>query len=127
VARAFTPFQLATILHHIPDEMQRHGARRLVITGFPDCLFDEELNETEARNTFTRCRASLAALRRMPYTVLLFADPPRHPAGQRQRFLDTLAQEARVVLEVKNTHRGEFVPVKAPGLLADAAACAGRS
>ena len=41
ITRAFTPFQMATILHHIGAEMARRRARRLVITGLPDCLYDE--------------------------------------------------------------------------------------
>jgi hypothetical protein len=119
IARAFTPFQLSTILHHIAGEMERHGATRLVITGFPDCLFDEELSAGEAHNTFDRCQASLSRLSRMPYTILLFTDPPRPLAGERSRFLDSLAKQSRMVLEVRNTHYGEFMPVQAPGLLAN--------
>lgn len=117
VARAFTPFQLATILHHLGGEMERHGATRLVITGFPDCLFDEELNATDARSTFARCQANLAALGGAGYTIMLFTDPPRHLLRERGRFFDALAGQADQVFEVRNTHHGEFIPVKARDLL----------
>jgi hypothetical protein len=116
VARAFTPFQLATILHHMDAEMQRHRARRLIITGFPDCLFDEELTAVEARNTFERCRQSLLRLRERPYTMLLFADPPRHAGtrllAERSRFFDALAALSRMVLEVGNAQHAEFRAIK---------------
>jgi len=124
IARAFTPFQMATILHHIGAEMRRSRARRLVITGLPDCLYDEELNEQEARGTFARCRRSLLQLAEQ-YTVLAFSDAPEQTAGGRRVFLDALAGQARLVLEagepeaatIDHFARFLFVPLKAPGLL----------
>ena len=127
IARAFTPFQLATILHHIGAEMARRRARRLVITGLPDCLYDEELSEQEARSTFVRCRRNLLRLAER-HTVLAFSDSPTHPPahlmGGRRFFLDALIAQARLVLEAGETEpetasigRFAFVPVKAPGLL----------
>ena len=116
IARAFTPFQLATILHHIGGEMERYAATCLVITGLPECLYDEELTEQEARNTFARCQGSLVQLAKR-YPVLAFSEWPPHPVGKRIRFLDSLVSLARSVFEV---HRAEpilFAPVKAPGLL----------
>ena len=123
IARAFTPFQLATILCHIGAEMDRHRARRLVLTGLPDCLYDEELSEPEARNTFARCRTHLLRLAER-HTVLAFSDWPAHPVEGRRAFRKTLLAAARLVLEVAQTGpattslgRFTFVPVKAPGLL----------
>lgn len=127
IARAFTPFQMATILHHIGAEMDGRRARRLVITGLPDCLYDEELSEQEARSTFVRCRRSLLQLAER-HTVLAFSDAPTHspthPMGGRLVFLNALVEQARLVLEAGETapeaasiHRFAFVPVKAPGLL----------
>jgi hypothetical protein len=127
IARAFTPFQLATILHHIGADMERHRATRLVLTGLPDCLYDEELSEAEARNTFARCRKNLLRLAER-HTVLAFSDGPVPPGGigRRASFLDALISEARLVLETSPTEpettpqrrgRFAFVPVKAPGLL----------
>jgi len=127
IARAFTPFQLATILHHIGSDLGRHRATRLVITGLPDCLYDEELSEAEARNTFARCRKNLLRLSER-HTVLAFSDGPGPPGGigRRRIFLDVLIVEARLVLEVHQTEpettppgrgRFAFVPMKAPGLL----------
>ena len=135
IARAFTPFQMATILHHIGAEMAARRARRLVITGLPDCLYDEELSEQEARSTFVRCRRSLLQLAER-YTVLAFSDAPAHPAANplahppknpmpgRLVFLNALVAQARLVLEAGKTEpettslcRFAFVPVKAPGLL----------
>jgi hypothetical protein len=125
IARAFTPFQLATILHHIGADLDHHRARRLVMTGLPDCLYDEELSEAEARNTFARCRKNLLRLAER-HTVLAFSDGPVAPGGigGRRGFLDALIAEARLVLEVHQTEpettslcRFAFVPVKAPGLL----------
>ena len=116
IARAFTPFQLATILHHIGGEMERHRASCLVLTGLPECLYDEELAEPEARNTFARCRGSLAQLARR-YPVLAFSEWPPHPAGQRVRFLDSLVSLARSVFEVHRAEPVVFAPVKASGLL----------
>ena len=119
IARAFTPFQLATILHHIGGEMAQHHASRLVITGMPDCLYDEELGEQEARNTFARCRDSLARLAAQ-YTVLAFTDLPAHPVHERIRFFDSLVALARSVFEVGNTQPITFTPIKAPGLITSA-------
>ena len=125
IARAFTPFQLVTILHHIGSDLDHHRATRLVITGLPDCLYDEELSEPEARNTFARCHKNLLRLAER-HTVLAFSDAPTHPIGRRRAFLDELVSEARLVLEVNPTEpettplrrgRFSFVPVKAPGLL----------
>ena len=116
VARAFTPFQLATILHHIGGEMERHRAARLVLTGLPDCLYDEELSEPEARTTFERCRAALAPLAER-YTVLLFCDLPSHTVGRRQYFFDALVSLSQNVFETNRTEPVSFAPVKAPGLL----------
>ena len=120
IARAFTCFQLATILDHMGSEMERHHATRLVITGLPDCLYDEELSEPEARSTFARCRASLHRLAAQS-TVLAFADLPPHPIGGRIRFFDSLVALARSVYEVSGTEPAMFVPVfvpvKAPGLI----------
>jgi hypothetical protein len=138
IARAFTPFQMATILHHIGAEMDRRRARRLVITGLPDCLYDEELSEQEARSTFVRCRRNLLQLAER-HTVLAFSDAPAslpgHPSTHqpthrmagRQFFFDALVAQARLVLEAAQTgpetasihyfSRFAFVPVKAPGLL----------
>ncbi|MGH9786854.1 MAG: hypothetical protein ACRD88_22010 [Terriglobia bacterium] len=125
IARAFTPFQLATILHHIGSDLDRHRATRLVITGLPDCLYDEELSEAEARTTFARCRTNLLRLAER-HTVLAFSDAPVSTGriGGRMAFLDALISEARLVLEAHPTEpettsicRFAFVPVKAPGLL----------
>lgn len=116
IARAFTPFQLATILHHIGSEMERHGATRLVITGLPDSLYDEELSEQEARNSFARCRENLVRLTEW-HTVLAFSDSPAHSVGGRLRFLDALVSQARLILEVNRTELVCFKSVKAPGLL----------
>ena len=116
IARAFTCFQLATILHHIGGEMSRHHARRLIITGLPDCLYDEELAEQEARNTFARCRDSLARLAAQ-YTVLAFTDLPAHPVGGRIRFFESLVALACSVFEVGNTQPVTFAPIKAPRLI----------
>lgn len=116
IARAFTPFQLATILHHIGGEMERYRASCLVITGLPECLYDEELTEPEARNTFIRCRESLVPLARR-FPVLAFSEWPPHPVGKRTRFLDSLVSLARSVFEVHRTEPIVFAPVKAPGLL----------
>ena len=124
IARAFTPFQMATILHHIGAEMDRCRARRLVLTGLPDCLYDEELSEQEARSTFVRCRRNLLRLAER-HTVLAFSDapahlpghPPAHLMGGRQVFLDALVAQARLVLEAGQTDPVVFVPLKAPGLL----------
>ena len=120
IARSFTPFQLAVILEHIGKEMTRYGATRLVVTGLPDCLYDEELTELEARNTFARCRQSLARLSAQA-TVLAFAEAPSHPVASRARFQEALLGLARTVFEV---HPGEpvsfvpvFAPIRAPGLL----------
>ena len=137
IARAFTPFQMATILHHIGAEMASRRARRLVITGLPDCLYDEELSEQEARSTFVRCRRSLFQLAER-HTVLAFSDAPAHlpthppvhlpthlMAG-RLFFLNALVAQARLVLEAgpaepatvpPGRDRFAFVPLKAPGLL----------
>lgn len=116
IARAFTCFQLATILHHIGGEMERYRASQLILTGLPDCFYDEELSEPEARNTFARCRGSLIHLARQ-FTVLVFSDAPTHPVGGRIRFLDSLVALARFVFEVHYTEPVAFVPMKAPGLL----------
>ena len=135
IARAFTPFQMATILHHIGAEMASRRARRLVITGLPDCLYDEELSEQEARSTFVRCRRSLLQLAER-HTVLAFSDAPAHlpmhppahplthPMAGRLFFLDALIAQARLVLEAGPSEpetasigRFAFVPLKAPGLL----------
>jgi hypothetical protein len=124
IARAFTPFQMATILHHIGAEMDSQRARRLVITGLPDCLYDEELSEQEARSTFVRCRRNLLRLAER-HTVLAFSDAPAHPPahplthrmGGRLSFLNALVAQARLVLEAGRTEPLLFVPVKAPGLL----------
>ena len=96
IARAFTCFQLATILYHIGAEMERYGAARLVVTGLPDCLYDEELGEQEARSTFARCRSHLASLAAR-HTVLVFSDRPPQPPGGRIRFLGSLAALAQSV------------------------------
>jgi len=120
IARAFTPFQMATILHHIGAEMASRRARRLVITGLPDCLYDEELSEPEARSTFARCQKHLLRLAER-HTVLAFSDapphPPMHPMGGRLAFLDALLAQARLALEAHQTEPVLFVPLKAPGLL----------
>ena len=117
IARAFTCFQLATILDHMGSEMERHHAARLVITGLPDCLYDEELSGPEAQSTFARCRGSLARLAAQS-TVLAFADLPRLAGvGGRARFFDSLVSLARFVYEVSGTEPVMFVPVKAPGLI----------
>ena len=116
VARAFTCFQMATILHHIGSEMESHRATRLVLTGLPDCLYDEELSRQEARHTFARCLESLVRLA-THLTVLVFSDWPTHPVGERIRFFDSLVAQARAVFEVNNTEPVRFVPIKAPGLL----------
>ena len=116
IARAFTPFQMATILYHIGAELDRHRATRLVLTGLPDCLYDEELSEAEARNTFARCRKNLLRLAER-HTVLAFSDGSAHPIGRRLVFLDALIAQARLVLEAGQTEPVSFVPVKAPGLL----------
>ena len=116
IARAFTCFQLATILHHIDGAMARHHASRLVITGLPDCLYDEELGEQEARNTFARCRESLAGLAAQ-HTVLAFTDLPAHRVGERIRFFESLVVLARSVLEVGNTQPVTFASIKAPRLI----------
>jgi hypothetical protein len=116
IARAFTPFQLATILLHIGKDMERYRATRLVLTGLPDCLYDEELSEQEARTTFARCQTNLARLTER-YTVLLFSDLPTHPVGGRSKFFDALVSQSRLVLEVGHTEPVSFLPVKAPGLL----------
>jgi hypothetical protein len=116
IARAFTCFQLSTILHQIDGEMARHHADRLVITGLPDCLYDEELGEQEARNTFARCRDSLAGLAAQ-YTVLAFTDLPAHRVGERIRFFESLVALARSVFEVGNTQPVTFASIKAPRLI----------
>ena len=116
VARAFTPFQLETILHHSGAEMERTRAVRLVITGLPDCLYDEELTEPEARATFARCRKQVSRLAER-FAVLAFSDPPAHPVGGRRRFWESLVAEARFVFAVHRTAPVWFVPIKAPGLL----------
>jgi len=116
IARAFTCFQLATILHHIGGEMARHHASRLVITGLPDCLYDEELGQQEARNAFARCRDSLAGLAAQ-YTVLAFTDLPAHPVAERIRFFESLVALARSVFEVGNTQQVTFASIKSPGLI----------
>lgn len=116
IARAFTPFQLATILDGIGAELERCHATRVVVTGLPDCLYDEELSEQEARSTFARCRASLARLTGEA-TVLAFSEAPPHPVGSRARFLASLGSLARCAYEVQRTEPVRFVPTKAPGLL----------
>ena len=116
IARSFTPFQLAKILYHVGGEMQRYRSTRLVITGLPDCLYDEELGEQEAHATFIRCRTALVQLVKQ-YTVLAFSDLPTHPIGGRSRFLTSLSSLARCVFEIGNTEPVSFVPIKAPGLL----------
>lgn len=116
IARSFTPFQLAVILEHIGREMLRYRASRLVVTGLPDCLYDEELSEVEARNTFARCRRSLQRSAAQS-TVLVFAESPPHAVGLRARFQQALLSLAQTAFEV---HPGEpvwFAPLKAPGLL----------
>jgi hypothetical protein len=87
-----------------------------VLTGLPDCLYDEELSEQEARTTFARCQAPLAGLSEQ-YTVLAFSDLPTHRVAVRHHFFDSLVSQARLVLEVGNTEPVSFLPVKAPGLL----------
>jgi hypothetical protein len=116
IARSFTPFQLAVILEHIGDEMKRYGATRLVVTGLPDCLYDEELTDLEARNTFARCRRSLTRLAAQT-TVLIFAEAPPHKIGGRARFQETLLDLARTAFEVYPGEPARFAPIKAPGLL----------
>lgn len=116
IARSFTPFQLAAILAGIDKEMERYHAARLVVTGLPDCLYDEELSETEASSTFARCRQSLARLAAQA-TVLAFAEAPMHPVGSRARFAASLGALARRVFEVQHTDPVCFVLLKAPGLL----------
>jgi len=116
IARSFTPFQLVVILEYIGKEMARYQATRLVITGLPDCLYDEELTNVEARNTFARCRQSLQRLAAQT-TVLAFAEAPPQAVGGRARFQETLLRLSRTAYEV---HPGEpacFVPMKAPDLL----------
>ncbi|MBI3934444.1 MAG: hypothetical protein HY316_07100 [Acidobacteria bacterium] len=116
IARSFTPFQLAVILEHIGQEMTRYNATRLVVTGLPDCLYDEELTDLEARNTFARCRHSLARLATQT-TVLAFAEAPPHAVGGRARFAASLLELAHTAFEVHSTEPVSFAPVKAPGLI----------
>jgi hypothetical protein len=116
IARSFTPFQLAVILEHIGREMTRYGATRLVVTGLPDCLYDEELTEVEARNTFARCRRSLERLAAQT-AVLAFAESPPPALAGRARFQETLLNLAHTAYEVHPGEPAWFAPAKAPGLL----------
>lgn len=116
IARSFTPFQLAVILEHIDRDMRRYGASRLLVTGLPDCLYDEELSEVEARNTFARCRRSLERLAAQT-PVLAFAEAPPHIVAGRTRFQETLLKLACTAFEVYPGEPDWFAPVKAPGLL----------
>ena len=116
IARSFNPFQLAVILEHIGAEMARYGATRLVVTGLPDCLYDEEMSELEARSTFARCRARLERLAAQA-TVLAFAESPPHPVGGRARFQESLLGLAQRAFEMHPGEPVSFVPIKAPGLL----------
>jgi hypothetical protein len=116
IARSFTPFQLAVILEHIGKEMARYHATRLVVTGLPDCLYDEELTSEEARNTFARCCQSLTRLAGQA-TTMAFAESPPHPVGSRARFQERLLELSRTAYEIHPDEPVCFVPVKAPGLL----------
>ena len=116
IARSFNPFQLAVILEHMGGEMARYQATRLIVTGLPDCLYDEELSEMEARSTMARCRQSLEHLASQA-TVLAFAESPPHPVAGRARFQDSLVALAHTVFEIHPTAPVAFVPTKAPGLV----------
>lgn len=96
VARAFTCFQLTELLARVPQFLIGFAASALIVTGFPELYFDEDVREREARVSFCSALAAMSALRLLPLGVALFSDATSFQTPRRGMFQQLVSQASHV-------------------------------
>jgi len=106
VSRAFTCFQMAELIERTAEAARSHGARCIVLTGFPDIFDDEEISPAEAKSVFTSALAVLHRWRGLRLAALAFSDLSAQPTPLRAWLTRQLAREATAVYRLEETATG---------------------
>jgi hypothetical protein len=101
VSRAFTCFQMAELIERTAGAARRLGARRVVLTGFPDIFDDEEIPAAQARAAFARTRPHWDGWRARRLSALAFSDGAVRPSPLRKWLMQQLSQRATAVYRLQ--------------------------
>jgi hypothetical protein len=116
IARAFTAYQLTSLLLDKVDEAaKRFGAKLVVISDITGLFLDKGIPENESRSIFSHVTASLSAFAQEKHLVLMATCFLRKPSPRNLLLRALVCDKANVVTSVRKGMRGlELVLEKHP-------------
>ena len=106
VSRAFTCFQMAELVERTAGAARRFGARRVVLTGFPDIFDDEEIPATQAKAAFARTQPHFRRWSALRLRALAFSDRAPKPSPLRKWLMGQLSRWATAVYRLEEGPAG---------------------
>jgi hypothetical protein len=110
VSRAFTCHQMVRlIVDCLASAVHTYDARRVILSGPLETLYDESVPEHEAARLFRTMLASLQRLARQDIQVLCVSPLPMVASSVRRGFLTALRAQARRAIDVRETEDGVWL------------------
>jgi hypothetical protein len=95
VARAFTAYQLATIIgDDLGVILEETSAEVLVVSCMPALFCDEDIGHSESRSMFRRCLGTLKELTAKRNLITMVTNYDRRAKGNRRAFLKKLLRDS---------------------------------
>ena len=123
ISRAFTAYQLTSlILEKLDEVVKRYDAKLVVISDIAGLFLDKEIPDEEAGRVFSHIATYLSNFTKENQLILLSTYPP-HQETRRNNFLHAITcGSANVVISLRKTRENrEFVLEKHPYYVLDSA------
>jgi hypothetical protein len=104
ISRAFTAYQMTTLLMRKIDEaIKSYNAKLVIISDIAAMFLDKDVEEEEARRIYSQVIAYLSRFARENQIIVVATYPP-HAESQRNNYLQTLtSRKANVVIALNQT------------------------
>lgn len=107
VSRAFTCHQMARLVTDcLESAVRRYEARRVILSGPLETLYDESVSDQEATRLFRAMLAALQRLAQQDVRILCVSPLPSAAPGARRGFLAALRAHAHRAVDVREIDEG---------------------
>lgn len=116
ISRAFTAYQMATlILQKLEEAAKTFNAQLVIISDLAAMFLDKDVEEEEARHIYGKVAARLSGFPKETQTIVVATYPP-HLDSPRNQYLEAVTMgRANVILTLQQTkHRREIILEKHP-------------
>jgi hypothetical protein len=123
ISRAFTAYQLASLItHQLKEVIKKYDAKLAIISDIAGFFLDKDIPEYEAQKIFSHVTTYLSNFARENKVIIIATYPP-HMGTERNNSLQTqTCTRANVVLSVRKTsYSRQFVLEKHPSLISGVA------